>query len=611
TRATDALFDHDWAHLGLPTGFFLLRNAAQGKTLDLVGHRQDEGAELGLHPIKQPLLQGVSLQHKGNNQLFCLGWDGHLIAAASSRPVDVQDWRLVQAFPHPIMTLHSRLSHPPARFRLDPATSTLHVLFDSDPLFRGPAGSDDWRSDDFVVEAVPRRRRKRAGNSAWSAASEQAGQVLSGLGSTAATLGGKLSAFGLFSGLGSGGGGGSTGSASSSQQTSPKIGSEPSTMAAPSVPPVSSGSAELTEETSSLSLPASRTLTTDSDSLRRTIHVEHGNESDADSDSDSEPAAYRSLRVVRLEPGWREKYPAEALRAAPDKSFGVTRWSSSPKELRQWRRRVWDVIPVTIRRLPAPHFPVHNSVAGPMSAGGGGDPAAPRSAVSESRTVSASQSDSHEDDASQDEGLYTEEQDDDDDEYTRQHRAPPGMYAMADYFGIGSHETSGASSPVESRSRRPSTHVAAAAVNSMAHDLRRWSRSSATETLAHIPPMTAAAASHLTGLLSSRLLPLSLAPGQAGEFIDDTTEVDESTPRLPRDEWDASEVDSRALDDLARERQTSSSNSSSAGASASGEGPMDAETPRQETGPVPPRLERTTTERPSAAASSAEKDRVT
>jgi hypothetical protein len=90
SRAADALFNHEWAHLGLPTGFFLLRNAAQGKTLDLLNHRQDEGAELGLHPIKQPLLQGVSLQHKGNNQLFCLSWDGHLIAGASSRAVDVE-----------------------------------------------------------------------------------------------------------------------------------------------------------------------------------------------------------------------------------------------------------------------------------------------------------------------------------------------------------------------------------------------------------------------------------------------------------------------------------------------------------------------------------------
>ena len=90
SRTADALFNHEWAHLGLPTGFFLLRNAAQGKTLDLLSHRQDEGAELGLHPIKQPLLQGVSLQHKGNNQLFCLSWDGHLIAGASSRAVDVE-----------------------------------------------------------------------------------------------------------------------------------------------------------------------------------------------------------------------------------------------------------------------------------------------------------------------------------------------------------------------------------------------------------------------------------------------------------------------------------------------------------------------------------------
>lgn len=68
-------FDHAFAHLNLPRGYFLLRNTAQGKTLDLLGHKQHEGAELGLHPIKQPQLQGLSLQHKQNNQLFFLDWD--------------------------------------------------------------------------------------------------------------------------------------------------------------------------------------------------------------------------------------------------------------------------------------------------------------------------------------------------------------------------------------------------------------------------------------------------------------------------------------------------------------------------------------------------------
>ncbi|GAA5986603.1 hypothetical protein JCM10908_003820 [Rhodotorula pacifica] len=571
SRATDALFDHEWAQLGFPTGYFLLRNAAQGKTLDLIGHRQDEGAELGLHPIKQPLLQGVSLQHKGNNQVFFVDWSGHLVSGASSRPIDVEDSRLVQAFPHPVMTLHSRLSHPPARFRLDPSTSTLHVLFDSDPFFSGPNGSDDWRSHDYIVEAVP-RKRKSAGNSAWSTASEQAGHVLSGLGSTAATLGEKLSVFGLFSGSRSG-------STATSKTTSPKMGNEPqfasthgadvseptSTDPAAQSATVSSGSGASAEAD-----PSSDEEPPTASTAQRVLHVEHDPEPDPDSDSES--TAYRALRVVRLEPGWREKYPAEALRAAPDKSFGVTRWSSSPKELRKWRRRMWDVIPVTIKRLPAPDFPVHH--AGPA-----GETAPMSAAESQSASASVSASESHEDGSSQDEERYTEEEDDE--HAARQHLAPPDSYAMADYFGIGSHETSGASSPVESRSRRPSAHTAMGPVG--AHDTRRWS---ATETLANIPPMTAAAASHLSGLLSSRLLPLSLAPGDIGELADgegtdgEPTTV-QATPKLPEDEWDANEVGRRELDLLARERQSSASEDTSAG-----EWESDAETPRLETGPA-------------------------
>jgi hypothetical protein len=470
----------------------------------------------------------------------------------------------VQAFPHPIMSLPSRLSHPPARFRLDPTTSTLHVLFDTDPHYRGPNGSDEWRSYDYIVEAVP-RKRKPAGSSAWSAASEQAGQVLSGIGSTAATLGEKLSAFGLFSGRGS---------ASSSQQTSPKLGSGTFTSAPTPATPSKASSTSVSASSGPSTVQSAAGPSTPADPASaaraagaptsRVLHVEHDpEEAEPESDSDSEPAAYRPLRVVRLEPGWREKFPTEALQAAPDKSFGVTRWSSSPKELRKWRRRMWDVIPVTIRRMPAPDFPVHNA----ERAGG----TVPMSA-SESRSASAS--DSHEDGSSpDDDGRYTEGED-----VTRrqqQHLAPPTEgYAMADYFGIGSHETSGASSPVNSRSRRPSAYAAGV-----------------TTALSS----TVTAASHLTGLLSSRLLPLSLAPAAGADTGDELADEEEgtdgettglqATPRLPEAEWDANVVGSRELDALARERQSSPS----AESSSAGEWETDAETPRLESGPPPVR----------------------
>lgn len=40
------LFDHQHGAQNLPSGFFLLRNRAHNRTLDMVGHRTNEGAEV-------------------------------------------------------------------------------------------------------------------------------------------------------------------------------------------------------------------------------------------------------------------------------------------------------------------------------------------------------------------------------------------------------------------------------------------------------------------------------------------------------------------------------------------------------------------------------------
>ncbi|BGP23841.1 ricin B-related lectin domain protein [Rhodotorula toruloides] len=345
-------FDHAFSQLNLPRGYFLLRNVAQGKTLDLLGHKQHEGAELGLHPIKQPQLQGLSLQHRQNNQLLFVDWDGHLVSAAASRAIEVEgefehplchsrletddpscsDSRLTLAFPHPITTYPSSLSHPIPRFRLDPVTSTLHVLFGYDPSFLGPDDSPDQQND-YIVEAVPLKRRPSEAT-VWSTP-----PILSGLGSRAAELGGRIGAFvgGRFS-------------APASPNPLPGLEKDelpppPPPEKAPEkdVPPVpSTSTSELPD------LPAKPSVKLAEGSTGQSFVEEE------DSDSDTEPSAYRPVRVVRLESGWREKFPAEALRSAPDPSFGVTRWTSSSRELRMWRRRQWHVIPVTVQPVPAP-----------------------------------------------------------------------------------------------------------------------------------------------------------------------------------------------------------------------------------------------------------------
>lgn len=95
-------FQHHHSHLNLPSGFFLLRNRAQGKALDLLGHKTHEGAAFGVHPVKQPQLKGLSLQHNGNNQLFFLDWDGQLTAAGASRAVEVVG-ALLSLFSHRLL----------------------------------------------------------------------------------------------------------------------------------------------------------------------------------------------------------------------------------------------------------------------------------------------------------------------------------------------------------------------------------------------------------------------------------------------------------------------------------------------------------------------------
>ncbi|KAL7338011.1 Proteophosphoglycan ppg4 [Rhodotorula toruloides] len=316
-------FHHAFAQLNLPRGFFLIRNSAQGKTLDLLGHKQHEGSELGLHPIKQPQLQGLSLQHKQNNQIWFLDWDGHLVSAAASRAIEVEDSRLTLAYPHPITTYPSSLSHPVPRFRLDPVTSTLHVLFGYDPSFLGPDDSPD-QQDDFIVEAVPLKRRPSE-TTVWSTP-----PILSGLGSRAAELGGRIGAFvgGKFS-------------APASPNPSPGLDKD-------ELPPPPPPEKALEKEVP----PVPSTSTSELPDLPAKPSPRFAEEEDTD--SDTEPSAYRPVRIVRLEPGWREKFPAEALRSAPDPSFGVTRWTSSSRELRKWRRRQWHVIPVTVQPVPAP-----------------------------------------------------------------------------------------------------------------------------------------------------------------------------------------------------------------------------------------------------------------
>lgn len=263
------------------------------------------------------------------------------------------------------MSFESSRSHALPRFLLDPHTSTLQIAFESDPSYPGPDGlldsEDSWRETEYLVEAVPKRRRGEAG--IWTTASTglatASKDILTGLGTLGesapgmiSNLGGRLSGLYPF---------GRSAPPSGSPQTdadapplppkplSPEMSTPSSTSASPY--PIASTSSDTAHTTKPNSpLPA----VPDSD-------AEDG-QYDSDEGSDSDPGAYRPVRIVRLpRSSWKDKFPSEALSSHAQSQLG--RGQVSHQELRKWRRRQWEVIPVVVRPKPV-HAAPDSSIQG-------------------------------------------------------------------------------------------------------------------------------------------------------------------------------------------------------------------------------------------------------
>ncbi|KAM0788824.1 hypothetical protein ACM66B_002910 [Microbotryomycetes sp. NB124-2] len=339
-------FQHRHGHLGLPSSYFILRNKGTGRVLDLLGHKTHDGAEIGLHPVKQPVLKPAqTLQTHANNQLWFVSWDGHLCSASSSRPVDCIDDTLSCVQPHPVMTIPSRDSHPLPTFSLEPATNTLHVRFECDPDFRHDSFA--WRDDlDFIVEAVP-RKRPREDPGVWSTASRASKDVFDEVGGIIGGIGDRLGGIHLFGGSGRPPAG------------SPRLDIElpgPPPPPKPRSPNPQSDPSMFHDASTSDRAPvasSSATGSTTHDSPLPALPSRDPASEDAGSDSDSDPSAFRPVRIVRLRRStWREKFPSEALSRSSNAPSLRSLAPTESKELRRWRRRQWQIVPVAVRNEP-------------------------------------------------------------------------------------------------------------------------------------------------------------------------------------------------------------------------------------------------------------------
>lgn len=207
---------HALSHVGLPSGYFIIKNRGTGTVLDAVSPSQVSVflarrpwcaltrvrtrrpfVQVIFAPLRQPSVarHSESLQNALNTQLWYLSWSGELYSAAhDGKALDVLPGHLYDEdgeeqesaaslclrAPTPIAPVPTRESHPLPGWRYDREHATLHAVFDVDPSFPPPpsdptatpsmspwspastgrADPDAWREIDYCLEvATPRQRR--------------------------------------------------------------------------------------------------------------------------------------------------------------------------------------------------------------------------------------------------------------------------------------------------------------------------------------------------------------------------------------------------------------------------------------------------------------------
>ncbi|KAK4055646.1 hypothetical protein OIV83_000192 [Microbotryomycetes sp. JL201] len=305
-------FQHLHGRLGLPSSYFILRNKGTGRVLDLLGHKTGDGAAVRNYLDTQ--LSDAADEH----------WIDRAAPSQATRP---ETW---------LVAAESR--QQPALVRVMGWSLALGIVIASSGLSRHD--SLTWRDElDFIVEAVPRKRPSED-TGVWSTATKASKDAFDEVGGLFGGIGDRLGGMHLFG---------------RSAVGSPRLDVEMPGPPPPPKPrspnPQSQGGSTFEETISSqkgTGGSSSSTLNVRNSPLPA---MPSDPVEDVGSDSDSDPSAFRPVRIVRLRrSAWREKFPSEvlsrsnapALRLAPTES----------KELRRWRRRQWEIVPVAVRDEP-------------------------------------------------------------------------------------------------------------------------------------------------------------------------------------------------------------------------------------------------------------------
>ncbi|KAJ3557113.1 hypothetical protein NM688_g1647 [Phlebia brevispora] len=162
--------DADLHTYGFPAGYFIIRNVATNKLLDVEAGRTEDGTPIILYNETETSLVEDMRSPGSNNQasllqsngVFFIDTSGALCSRSSGHAIDIQIERMELRHRRPVShPFPNAYSHPLPRFSYDAATRHIVVTFAYDPSYPTSAreeAASAWKDKVYLMTSIPMRK---------------------------------------------------------------------------------------------------------------------------------------------------------------------------------------------------------------------------------------------------------------------------------------------------------------------------------------------------------------------------------------------------------------------------------------------------------------------
>ncbi|KAG6830887.1 hypothetical protein H0H92_014038 [Tricholoma furcatifolium] len=146
---------------GFPPGYFIVRNLAMNRVLDVKEDQIEDGTEVILWSEKDTSLVETRRRPEANNQVFFVDASGALCSRSSGHALDIEGDQLVLRHRRPVSyPFPNKYAHPLPTFSFSQETGEIAVNFQTDPAYSQHSHSETWKKRTYLLTSIPLRKPK-------------------------------------------------------------------------------------------------------------------------------------------------------------------------------------------------------------------------------------------------------------------------------------------------------------------------------------------------------------------------------------------------------------------------------------------------------------------